>query len=66
MIRHMQRALPGSDFDIGLRQAVKVAAARNQEAQLLGQAQVFARLPGGMGAVMDFYSVQSLFFQLTC
>ena len=41
----MQRAFADPDVDIGFREAMEVASPGDQEAELLSQAEILARLP---------------------
>lgn len=60
----MKGALADADFDVGFREAMEVASAGDQEAELLREAEVFSRLSRGMGTIVDLYPVESVGFEL--
>ncbi len=62
---NVQRALADTDFDVGFREAMKVASAGDQEAELLSQAEVFSSLSRGMCTIVDLYTVEPVGFELS-
>src|SRR6185312_1062462 len=61
----VQRALTDAGFDVGFREAMKVASAGDQQTELLGQAEVFPSLSRRMCTIVDLDTVESVGLELS-
>lgn len=61
----MQSALADSNVNVGFRETMEVASSGDQQAELLGKAQILARLAGCMGAVVDLHTIESSRFEIS-
>ena len=61
----MQSALADSNINVGFRETMEVASSGDQQAELLGKAQILASLTGCMGAVVDLHTIESSRFEIS-